>query len=911
VLEDGASERVDAASSNASDVTLDEIASVLTRGECDERDVKAALSALRDMALQEHSGDSASMKLLLSLATGATHATVRKHAVALLANRFHALPWAAEAVVAHAAQAYDVSSPADDTAQLADMRAALYLALATKDGDLLVPLVDWFCRRAGPVARAHAQSLVGAVACALVCATKSFARFVKLYVERVEAQPLVLAGLQGVWHATRPNDAAVKAGTSVSPPLPPVASAVQAVLDALALLMARTPAPGGVAPPPGGANVPPDEPAISRLMAFVLPFVPRVDALQQIGAIASLGEAHLSAALRVFGAERLPGAVKNRYRPVTLTLAQLLIELHRVPAARASLPSVARAISVGVGLCTLDYVSAQSVLETLEQDKPVPSLLLKTLLQIKETYPTFRNLTLASLTRLAKQPTSLWEDKVLWKGFCIACRKLQPHSFGALAELPSLQREQFFLENKEQNMTMMDDFKAFVAAEEARAARPGGSGATDKTYRRALVGVPVAALQPRSCARAAASSEDLLHDAFAVELVPGSEKALAAAEAALGDGKSDVEIAEAAAAKLNEVAPPGRAVMSIRRPSQVRLGTYNLLADQLAKPERFPYCAPELLQWDTRKKKIMAEIHQRHPDILCLQQMEYWDSFFENELHNESMASLYKQRTGTAKDGVAICWSKDRYQLVLEHKIEFNNLAFVNPSNPASRRLLHDSVALIAVLDPVRTRRGIKRTLASVKHGGGGGSAAAADHDDDANIDPTHNLDSRQRLLVASCELCRDARFADVRVMQTKLLLETLEKLVITTKSKDSPGMQVLVCGGFNAEPTSGVYQLLATGELPKEHADFQQFKMFQDVRHRLDLQSAHRSVFEREPEFTAFAPHLTGTVDYIWYSHSQLACIGALQAPERDDVERDTGLPSTSNGSDHVMVMAVFETIV
>lgn len=860
----------------------------------DSEEIKGALSRIRDQALTDSTAESTALSSLLALATNRSASAppplVRTHAVALLANRFFGLAWAAPRLQAAA------------VAALTDGQIELFFALATKDCDLVPRLVDWFCGvPEGHELRVRALGLVGAVACALVTASKSFARFVKLYAERAEAQPLVLAALQGVWHATRANDAAVKAGTSVPPPLPPAPSAVQAVLDALAaLVVARA----------GPLAVPADDAAVGRLMAFVLPFVPRGDAVNQIGAITSLSEAQLGAALRVFGVERLPGAVKNRYRPVSLTLAQLLVELHRVPTARASLPSVARAIAVGVGLCTLDYVAAQTVLESLEQEKPVPSLLLKTLLQIKETYPTFRNLTLASLTRLAKQPTSLWDDKVLWKGFCIACRKLQPHSFGALAELPSLQREQFFLENKEQNMTMLDDFKAYVAAEEARAARAGAATATDKTYRRALVGVPAATLQARSCARAPASSEDLLHDAFAAELVPGSEKALAAAEAALGPGKSDVEVAAAAAARLAEVAPEGRAVLSVRRPSQVRLGTYNLLADQLAKPERFPYCAPELLLWENRKKKIMAEIHARKPDILCLQQMEYWDSFFENELHNEGMASLYKQRTGTAKDGVAICWSKDRYQLVLEHKIEFNNLAFVNPSNPASRRLLHDSVALIAVLDPVRTRRGIKRTLASVKFAGKDASAAV-DHDDDANIDPTHNLDSRQRLLVASCELCRDARFADVRVMQTKMLLETLEKLVITTKSKDSPGMQVLVCGGFNAEPSSGVYQLLASGELAKEHAELLQFKMFQDVRHRLGLQSAYRAVFEREPEFTAFAPHQTGVVDYIWYSHAQLACIGALQVPEREDVERDTGLPSPSNGSDHVLVMGVFETLV
>lgn len=810
--------------------------------------------------------------------------------------------WCKEKLIFHATASFDVAAPIDDTELRADQRGALYFALCTKDSDLVYAVVDWYTRRAGSVAQTHAHTLVGAVACALAPATKSFARFVKFYVDVPEARPLVLAALQGVWHATRSNDAAVKAGTAVPPPLPPAASVVHAVLDALAALMVRTPAPGGALPAAAGAaNVPTDDAGIGRLMAFVAPFVPRVDVVNQIGAIATLSEAQLGAALRIYGVERLPSALRNRYRPIAVTLPQLLVELHRVSTARASLPFVARSIALSVGLCTLDYVAAHTVLELLEQEKPLPSLLLKTLLQIKDTYPTFRNLTLASLTRLAKQPTSVWDDKVLWKGFSIACRKLEPHSFGALAELPTMQRELFFVENP----TMFDPFRAYVASEQARVAHAGaGANANaDKTYRRALVGVPAAALVARSCARAAPSSEDMLHDAYAVELVPTSDKALANAAASLAPGATDDAIAAAAAAALAETAPEGRAVLSVRRPSQVRIGTYNLLADQLAKPERFPYCAPELLLWENRKKKIMAEIHQRKPDILCLQQMEYWDSFFENQLHNEGMASLFKVRTGAAKDGVAICWSKDRYQLVLEHKIEFNNLAFLNPSNPASRRLLHDSVALIAVLDPVRTRRGVKRALASIKYGLG--------DEDDANIDPTHNLDSRQRLLVASCELCRDPRFADVRVMQTKMLLETLEKLVITTKSKDSPDMQVLVCGGLNAEPDSSVYQLLASGELAKEHADIHSFKMFQDVRHRLGLQSAYRTVFGAEPAFTTLTPHQTATVDYIWFSQSQLSCIGALEMPSRDDVERDTGLPSPSNGSDHILVMAVFETII
>ena len=54
--------------------------------------------------------------------------------------------------------------------------------------------------------------------------------------------------------------------------------------------------------------------------------------------------------------------------------------------------------------------------------------------------------------------------------------------------------------------------------------------------------------------------------------------------------------------------------------------------------------------------------------------------------------------------------------------------------------------------------------------------------------------------------------------MQAKMLIENLEKLVITSKSGDSPGVQLVICGSLNAEPNSAVYDLFSKGRLPKDH---------------------------------------------------------------------------------------------
>jgi hypothetical protein len=61
----------------------------------------------------------------------------------------------------------------------------------------------------------------------------------------------------------------------------------------------------------------------------------------------------------------------------------------------------------------LDYTQAQSLLEALVGAERLPSLALKTLLLVCETYPAFKNLAISSLGKLAQRDTTSWDDAVL------------------------------------------------------------------------------------------------------------------------------------------------------------------------------------------------------------------------------------------------------------------------------------------------------------------------------------------------------------------------------------------------------------------------------------------------------------------------------------------------------------------
>lgn len=65
--------------------------------------------------------------------------------------------------------------------------------------------------------------------------------------------------------------------------------------------------------------------------------------------------------------------------------------------------------------------------------------------------------------------------------------------------------------------------------------------------------------------------------------------------------------------------------------SLVRLASWNLLAQEYARPSKYPWCDPEHLEWDHRKELIIPKIREMDADIICLQEMQvdYWPNFIE------------------------------------------------------------------------------------------------------------------------------------------------------------------------------------------------------------------------------------------------------------------------------------------
>jgi len=118
------------------------------------------------------------------------------------------------------------------------------------------------------------------------------------------------------------------------------------------------------------------------------------------------------------------------------------------------------------------------------------------------------------------------------------------------------------------------------------------------------------------------------------------------------------------------------------------------------------------------------------------------------------------------------------------------------------------------------------------------------------------------------------------------------------------------LCGDFNSEPWSVVYQLLAQSkiektnynELIKEYGELN-IPSMQELQHDLGFVSA----YPNEPKFTNYTAHYKGTLDYVLYSKEKLTCLSHLEEVEETQLSKEMALPNSIHSSDHVPLMAEF----
>ncbi|KAL3281104.1 hypothetical protein HHI36_004328 [Cryptolaemus montrouzieri] len=114
---------------------------------------------------------------------------------------------------------------------------------------------------------------------------------------------------------------------------------------------------------------------------------------------------------------------------------ELLVSLHIIDSTKADLKTVIKATS----LCLQEkQVFTQEVmavvLQQLMDQTPLPTLLMRTVIQALGSYPRLSGFVMNILQRLIIK--QVWKQKVVWEGFIKCCQRTKPQSFAVLMQLP-------------------------------------------------------------------------------------------------------------------------------------------------------------------------------------------------------------------------------------------------------------------------------------------------------------------------------------------------------------------------------------------------------------------------------------------------------------------------------------------
>ncbi|XP_068988767.1 symplekin isoform X1 [Bombus flavifrons] len=121
-----------------------------------------------------------------------------------------------------------------------------------------------------------------------------------------------------------------------------------------------------------------------------------------------------------------------------ITPAELLIALHNIDPSKAELKTVIKATSLCFAekqIYTQETVAV--VMQHLMEMTPLPTLLMRTVIQSLALYPRLSGFVMNILQRLILK--QVWKQPKVWEGFVKCCERTQPQSFAVILQLPPAQ----------------------------------------------------------------------------------------------------------------------------------------------------------------------------------------------------------------------------------------------------------------------------------------------------------------------------------------------------------------------------------------------------------------------------------------------------------------------------------------
>lgn len=166
---------------------------------------------------------------------------------------------------------------------------------------------------------------------------------------------------------------------------------------------------------------------------FLIPVLGGLEKREVLAALPKLVRLNPVLVKEVFGRLLSSGEARGQGGPVSP--AELLVTLHTMDARDMDLKAVMKAVSVCLAerrIYTQEVLAV--VMQQLMDVQPLPTLLMRTVIQSLALHPRLTGFVMNILQRLIVR--QVWRQRVVWQGFVKCCERTRPQSFHVLLQLP-------------------------------------------------------------------------------------------------------------------------------------------------------------------------------------------------------------------------------------------------------------------------------------------------------------------------------------------------------------------------------------------------------------------------------------------------------------------------------------------
>lgn len=329
---------------------------------------------------------------------------------------------------------------------------------------------------------------------------------------------------------------------------------------------------------------------------------------------------------------------------------------------------------------------------------------------------------------------------------------------------------------------------------------------------------------------------------------------------------------------------------------KVSVMSFNLLSQHYVWKQVFGYLDQRYLDWRYRLPLINETIAQFSCDIMCFQELEsqLYSCQWQKHFPLKNYALYYIRKPNPAywgdkpvehMDGVGIFVNQNRFDVVSHREIIFRDyilqhkLRFDFTQDLSERVVLRNTVGLLLKL---------------------------------------RDKLSNKVLYVTNTHLYWLPKYNDVKLLQTKLLLNELKRF-IAKDNEDAAHANIVMCGDFNSTPDSLVYNYLKGKPIDvchsKEFKDYDYGRLFDgekcsdEIKSSVHVAPAYAALLEENTsetlDFTSFTRSLTAVLDHIWFSTDNLQVCKVLGKVDPDYSGKALGFPDKQFPSDHIPLVA------